>query len=95
MRGLLGSDGLAEGHGILLNPAPSVHTLFMRFPIDVVFVDQSRTIVKVVHELRPWRAAFGRKAVAALELPAGTAGRLGLTQGMSLVFGSATEQLSA
>ena len=87
MRGLLGRNELTEPNGILLNPAPSVHTFFMRFPIDVVFVDKSRTIVKVVHRLKPWRAAFARKAVAALELPEGTAARLDLSPGMSLVLG--------
>ena len=86
MRGLLGRQGLEAGEGMLINPAPSVHMLFMRFPIDVVFLDRSKTVVKVVHELRPWRAAGARRAVAALELPAGTAARLGLAAGETLVL---------
>jgi uncharacterized membrane protein (UPF0127 family) len=58
---------------MLINPAPSVMTYFMRFPIDVVFLDRDWRVVKVVHRLRPWRVAGARHAVAALELPAGTA----------------------
>jgi uncharacterized membrane protein (UPF0127 family) len=84
MRGLLGRDGLEPGGGMLIDQSPSVHMFFMRFPIDVVFLDRSTTIVKVVHELRPWRAAGARKAVAALELPAGTAARCGLREGGTL-----------
>jgi uncharacterized protein len=85
MRGLLGRDKLEPGTGMLLSPEPSVHTFFMRFPIDVVFLDKAKTIVKVVDDLRPWRAAGARKAVAALELPAGAAEAAGLRAGMKLV----------
>jgi uncharacterized protein len=85
MRGLLGRRSLERGSGMLLTPEPSVHTLFMRFPIDVVFLDKARTIVKIVHDLQPWRAAGARRAVSALELPAGAAGAAGLRTGMTLV----------
>ena len=86
MRGLLGRDGLAPGEGMLINPAPSVMTFFMRFPIDVVFLDKTKTIVKIVHSLGPWKTAGARGASAALELPAGTAAALELEPGMSLVL---------
>jgi uncharacterized membrane protein (UPF0127 family) len=85
MRGLLGREALEPGTGMLLSREPSVHTFFMRFPIDVVFLDKAKTIVKIVHDLRPWRAAGARKAVAALELPAGAAASAGLRTGMTLV----------
>jgi uncharacterized protein len=86
MRGLLGRDGLDAGEGMLINGAPSVMTFFMRFPIDVVFIDRAQTIVKVVHSLGPWKTAGAKKAAAALELPAGTAAALDLEPGMSLVL---------
>ena len=73
MRGLLGRRELPAGHGMLINPAPSVMTYFMRFPIDVVFIDRDWRVVKIVHGLKPWRVAGAKQAVAALELPAGTA----------------------
>jgi uncharacterized protein len=84
MRGLLGRDGLGPGEGMLINPAPSVMTFFMRFPIDVVFIDKAYSIVKVVHSLGAWKTAGARGAAAALELPAGTAASLHLEPGMSL-----------
>ena len=84
MRGLLGRDGLAEGEGLLLEPCGSVHTLFMRFPIDVVFLDRELSVVAVRQEVRPWRTAGARGAKVALELATGEAARLGIRPGMQL-----------
>lgn len=81
MKGLLGRRGLPAGEGILLRPAGSVHTGFMRFPIDVVFVDRDLVVQKVVGDLPPWRTARARGARAALELAAGEATRRGLKEG--------------
>jgi uncharacterized membrane protein (UPF0127 family) len=86
MRGLLGRDGLDPGGGMLIDSAPSVHMFFMRFPIDVVFLDRDWKVVGIRHSLRPWRVASARRAVAALELPAGTAAEIGLAEGDVLVF---------
>jgi uncharacterized membrane protein (UPF0127 family) len=80
-RGLLGRSGLEPGGGMLIDAAPSVHMFFMRFPIDVVFLDRDRKVVRVVHGLRPWRVAGARRAVAALELPAGAAAEAGIEKG--------------
>jgi len=87
MRGLLGRTGLDPGAGMLINPAPSVMTFFMRFPIDVVFIDRDRKVVGVRHRLRAWRVAGARHAVAALELPAGAAADAGVEEGDVLVLG--------
>ena len=57
VRGLLGRASLPSGEGILLRPASSVHTAFMRFPIDVVFLDRELRVLKVVPGLPPWRTA--------------------------------------
>jgi len=84
MRGLLGRSGLEPGTGMLIDAAPSVHMFFMRFPIDVVFLDRERKVVGVRHELRPWRVAGARRAVAALELSAGAA--TGVAEGDALVL---------
>ena len=85
-RGLLGRDGLEPGGGMLIDGAGSVHMFFMRFPIDVVFLDRDRTVVGVRHRLRPWRVAGARRAVAALELPAGGAAEAGIEMGDALVL---------
>jgi uncharacterized protein len=87
MRGLLGRQGLEPGEGLLLRPAPSIHTLFMRFPIDVVFVGRDGEVVKVVPGLKPWRTSAARGARSALELAAGEAERRGIRPGMRLDLG--------
>ena len=81
MRGLLGRDSLDPGSGMLLDASPSVHMFFMRFAIDVVFLDRDWKVVAVTHRLRPWRVTGARRAVAALELPAGTAAAVGVEEG--------------
>ena len=80
-RGLLGRDGLGVGEGMLIDRAGSVHMFFMRFPIDVVFLDRDRKVVGVRRGLRPWQVAAARRAVAALELPAGAAAEAGIEEG--------------
>src|SRR3974377_777799 len=85
-RGLLGREGLEPGTGMLIDRAGSVHMFFMRFPIDVVFLDRNRKVGRIVRGLRPWRAAGARKAVAALELPVGAVGEAGLEEGDVLVL---------
>jgi uncharacterized membrane protein (UPF0127 family)/protein-S-isoprenylcysteine O-methyltransferase Ste14 len=87
MRGLLGRKALPAGEGILLRPASSVHTGFMRFPIDVVFLDDENRVLKIAHALAPWKAAAARKAKAAVELPAGESQRHGLDVGEKLYVG--------
>ena len=86
MKGLLGRDGVKPGGGLLINGTGSIHMFFMRFPIDVVFLDRDRAIVGISHEVRPWKTARARRAVAALELPAGTAKSHGLALGDTLAF---------
>jgi uncharacterized membrane protein (UPF0127 family) len=84
MRGLLGRDGLPTGEGLLLKPAPSIHTWFMRFPIDAVFLDDRLRVLGVSAGLRPWRLAGRRGARAVLELAAGEAQRCGIHEGLTL-----------
>ena len=72
LRGLLGRTGLAEGTGLWIEPCSSVHMFFMRFPIDVLFLDREKRVRRAVSTLRPWRIAVGGlRAHSALELPAG------------------------
>jgi uncharacterized membrane protein (UPF0127 family) len=76
MRGLLGRSDLPRGEGILIRPAGSIHTFFMRFPIDAVFLDNDGKVVGIERELPPWRTARHRGTRAVLELAAGAAERL-------------------
>lgn len=71
MRGLLGRDSLPPGEGMLLQPAPSIHTAFMRFAIDAVFVDGTLRVKKIVRGLQPWRLASAHAAWGVVELAEG------------------------
>ena len=91
MRGLLGRRELGSDEGMLLRPAPSVQTFFMRFPIDVVFLDRNGVVVGVRPEVRPWRSRSCRRARSTLELRAGEAGRRGVRVGDVLEAGERAE----
>ena len=84
MKGLLGRSSLADTEGLLLRPAGSIHTAFMRCPIDAVFLDADMRVVRVEPNLRPWRLAAQRGARAVVELPAGAAEGMGLAVGLTL-----------
>jgi uncharacterized membrane protein (UPF0127 family) len=86
MRGLLGRAGLEPGEGLLLRPANSVHTAFMRFAIDVVFLDRELKVLDVLEAVPPWRMKARRGARAVLELGAGEAARLGIVPGERLLI---------
>ena len=80
--GLMGHAPLAEGEGLLIVPCNSIHTHFMRFPIDVLYVSKDGEVVAVDRAMAPWR--FGRihrKARYVIELPAGTAAATGTEVG--------------
>jgi uncharacterized membrane protein (UPF0127 family) len=91
-RGLLGRKELHSGEGMLIRPSWSVHTWFMRFAIDVVFLDADLTVLKIARWLRPWRMAARWRAHQALELPAGECERLGIAVGDRLAWGSLERQ---
>jgi uncharacterized protein len=86
LKGLLGRTGLEHGEGMLLRPAPAIHTCFMRFPIDAVFLDRELHVLDVTSGLRPWRWARRAGARAVLELSAGEADRLGVRPGERLTL---------
>lgn len=84
MRGLLGHGPLAADHGLWLVPCNSIHTAFMRYPIDVVFLDRALTVVYIETALSPWRSAWRVRARSVLELAAGGAAAAELTVGQRL-----------
>jgi uncharacterized membrane protein (UPF0127 family) len=85
MKGLLGRSELRPGEGLLLRPASAIHTFFMRFPIDAVFLDRDWRVVGIAGDVAPWRTAGRKGAKAVLELPAGESARRGLRPGDLLV----------
>lgn len=77
IRGLIGRVALQDGEGMLLVPCNSVHTAFMGYPIDVVFLDAEDRVTALRRELKPWRMAQGGLAARkTLELAAGGAGQV-------------------
>jgi uncharacterized membrane protein (UPF0127 family) len=88
MRGLLGRSDLPAGEGILLQPAPAIHTAFMRFAIDAVFLDSELRIVKLEPHLAPGRTAGASGARAVLELADGEIAHRELAVGQQLGLAS-------
>ena len=88
--GLLLRTALRPDQGLPITRCPSVHSLFMRFAIDVIYLDQSGLVTRCTSRLKPWRASAGRSRLAghatahALELPAGSIQRLHIETGSRL-----------
>ena len=70
-QGLLGRDGLAAGGGLWIVPCQSVHTFFMRFAIDLVYMDSKKRVRKVRSAVGPGRISLCLTAQSVIELPAG------------------------
>jgi uncharacterized membrane protein (UPF0127 family) len=81
MRGLLGRASMPATEAIILRPASSIHTLFMRFALDVIYLDREDRVVKVVPNLVPYRFSAAKKAHTVLEMTSGA------TEGKDLQLG--------
>lgn len=87
LRGLMGQNRLPKATGLLLSPCNSVHMCFMRFAIDVVYLDKEYKIIKIVKNLRPWSGlSMCRTAWAALEMTSGEADRCDFEVGRRLAY---------
>ena len=71
-KGLLGRDRLPAGHALIIAPSNAIHTCFMRFPIDVLFVARNGTVLKVRRGVAPWRAAAAWRGYAVIEMAGGS-----------------------
>jgi uncharacterized membrane protein (UPF0127 family) len=85
-KGLLKRNGLDEGTGLWIVPCEAVHTFFMRFTIDVVYIDRKKRVRKAVKNLVPWRMSMCLPAHSVIELPAGTIERSHTQKGDQLEF---------
>lgn len=79
-RGLMLADEPAEGEGLLITPCNSIHMMFMRFPIDAIFVDAKNCVKALYRRLSPWFgiSSIHRDVCAVIELKAGTIDRTGV-----------------
>ncbi|HXE79575.1 MAG TPA: DUF192 domain-containing protein [Vicinamibacterales bacterium] len=80
-RGLMGRDGLPAGSALVIAPSNSVHTFFMKFPIDVLFVAKDGQVLKIRPAVGPWRITGALRGFAVIELPAGAAAAADLRVG--------------
>jgi len=80
-RGLLGRDVFDRGSAIVIAPCSAIHTFFMRFAIDVVFVARDGRVLKTYVAVPPRRIAFSLAAFAVIEFPAGAISGLHVTPG--------------
>jgi len=87
MRGLIGRTRLPRGRGMLVRPRWFVHTAFMRFPIDVIFLDRDLKVLATREHVPPWRAAAHPRAHSVLKLAAGETEALGIRGGDKLAWG--------
>lgn len=71
-KGLLGREGLGPGEGLWIVPCEAIHTFWMRFPIDLIYLDRRQRVVKTRSNVPPWRLSACLRAHSVLELPAGT-----------------------
>lgn len=82
LKGLMFKQCLNDGEGLLLEPCNSIHSLFMRFSIDAVFISRENRVIHIIEDMKPWRcSAIIGKAAAVLELPAGTIAKTGIRKG--------------
>jgi|SRR5579884_2529117 len=84
--GLLKHSSLPAGEGLWIVPTEGVHTIGMKFPIDILFLSKSRTVLKACRSVPRWRLALCLRAHSVLELPAGTIAATGTEQGHQLVL---------
>jgi len=84
--GLLKHRKLDDGAGLWIIPCEAVHTFFMKFPIDLIYLDREHRVRATVRELVPWRFSMCLPAHSILELPAGTIDRTNTRKGDQLVM---------
>jgi len=94
-RGLLGRDSIDLSAALIIAPCSAIHTAFMRFVIDVAFVDRGGRVLKVVHDLQPWRIAASPRAFAVIELHCGSLRRSDVAVGDQLRVVQSSTGLSA
>src|SRR5262245_21455555 len=85
-KGLLGRDGLDEGTGLVIAPSNAVHTFFMRFAIDIVFLNRAGKVLKIRQRVPARRMTASPTAHAVLDFPAGAASAIGLSVGQTLAL---------
>ena len=94
VKGLLGRDCLADGQGLLFKGCGSLHTFFMQFPIDIIYLDRAGKVLKSSASVRPFKiVAAPLRAYYALELPAGAISKSATRKGDHVRFDEEEEEV--
>jgi uncharacterized protein len=93
-KGLLGRDSIPAGEGLWIVPCQAIHMFFMRFPIDLVYIDRRKRVRKVRSSIPPWRISACLTAHSVLELPAGIVRQTGTRPGDLLEISPAPDTAS-
>ena len=86
--GLLKHERLPKGEGLWIAPCEAVHSFWMKFPIDVLYLNKKKKVLKIRHHMAPWRLSACLRAHSVLELPAGMAAETQTQPGDELEFRS-------
>lgn len=81
MKGLLGTDELQDGRGILIEPCNSVHTFGMKYCLDIVYLDRKKKVLKCIKSMGPGRVSLSLRARFTIELQEGAISRHGIKTG--------------
>ena len=85
LKGLMGRPGLNKGEALILYPCRSIHTFFMNFPIDALFIDRNAFVLKIIENMKPYKISpVIKKSYMVVELPAGCLSSTGTTAGHHL-----------
>jgi uncharacterized membrane protein (UPF0127 family) len=85
LKGLLGTKELREGDGLLIKPCNGIHMFWMKYSIDVVFLDKEYRVVHLIKGIKPWRVSpVIKEATMVLELPTGTIDRSNIKHGETI-----------
>ena len=85
LRGLLGRN-ISSQFGLLISPCSSIHTMWMQYQIDAVFIDDTGQVTSIVENIRPWRLANCNKGTQVLELESGNSKKLNIIVGTKITW---------
>lgn len=87
LRGLIGTRSLPKGSGLIIEPCNSIHMFFMKYPIDVIFLDKDNVVLHVINGIKPWNISqVVKQARKVIELPEGTIKASGVDAGDILLL---------
>ncbi len=86
LKGLLGTEPLNFQEGLLISPCQQIHTHFMGYSVDVIFLNKNLQVIDIVYEMKPWKISkFYRSAYYVLELQVGKASKINISDTLTII----------